>query len=475
MVHQAPRLFVVGPVGGTDSEGHVVHGPCRLRLPTVAAFDSVLTLLAPVSRRFADAGHQLYLVGGIVRDGVLAEMDDSPSASDNLGAGGNDIDLTTDARPEVTKALLKNVATSLWAQGERFGTIGARVDGRDLEITTFRADVYRDDSRKPEVAFGHELRGDLARRDFTINAMAVSTATGQLHDPHHGRRDLRERLLRTPLDPHLSFSDDPLRILRAARFLPRFDMRASPELAAAASALAPRLSIVSVERIRDEWERLLAVTSPRVGLDFLDEHGVVGFIAPEVSDLPDPVRAAARERAASAASPLVRRAGFLADLDIETAHRCLADLRYSNAVIADSMAVLSAAARLAVSATNDESLRRIVATTGRHVEPVLIDEALVLARIAAQGDRAAVDHVERVTAALGLLRAREDLRAVDLPIGGDDVMREFDVAAGRAVGEALEWLREQRIVHGPLDRDQAIQLLLERDAGSGNDPGSDVD
>ena len=211
----------------------------------------VLVATRPLADRFAVAGKRIYLVGGIVRDLLAGRSIDRP-----------DIDLTTDARPEETKELLSDWADAVWTQGERFGTIGAKKDGRTFEITTHRADAYGPDSRKPEVVFADAVEADLSRRDFTVNAMALTLPEPELIDPFDGRSDLLSaKRLRTPLEPEVSFTDDPLRMLRAARFIAGYDLIPEPGLVAAVERLAHRLEIVSAERVRDELDKLLVVTT----------------------------------------------------------------------------------------------------------------------------------------------------------------------------------------------------------------------
>ena len=225
---------------------------------------AVVALVEPLAQRFVDAGHRLYLVGGIVRDQWL----------DHDLSDSSDIDLTTDAEPAAIKDLVSDLADALWTQGERFGTIGLRFQGRAIEITTHRAESYTSDSRKPVVTFGDDIAVDLSRRDFTVNAMAIEVPSGELVDPWHGATDLEAQLLRTPLEPEISFSDDPLRMLRAARFASRFDLEPSDELTAAAVDLCERLRIVAIERIGDELERLFGLPDPKRGLRFLVETGL---------------------------------------------------------------------------------------------------------------------------------------------------------------------------------------------------------
>ncbi len=235
----------------------------------------MLEELAPLANRFAAAGHRLYVVGGTVRDLLIG---------DGSFGTADDIDLTTSARPEDIHECVRDLADAVWNQGERFGTVGARIGERILEITTFRAESYTDDSRKPHVVFADDVETDLARRDFTINAMALELTSDSptLVDPHSGAVDLVQRVLRTPLSAEESFSDDPLRMLRAARFITSLDLVPVPELVAAVQQMAGRLEIVSAERIRDEFEKLICTRHPTNGLWFLVETGLADQFLPEL-------------------------------------------------------------------------------------------------------------------------------------------------------------------------------------------------
>ena len=236
-------------------------------------FRPVLDELSPLSERFAAAGHRLYLVGGTVRDLLISDDRDD-----------YDFDATTTARPDEIKACLNGWADAIWTQGERFGTIGAKKDGRIYEITTHRAEAYTDDSRKPHVDFADEIETDLSRRDFTINSMALelTSSTPNLVDPFGGAVDLVTRILRTPLSPEVSFSDDPLRMLRAARFIARYQLQPDAGLVAAVTTMHGRLEIVSAERIRDELDKLITVEHPSAGLWFAIETGLADEFLPEL-------------------------------------------------------------------------------------------------------------------------------------------------------------------------------------------------
>ncbi|MCU0261704.1 MAG: CCA tRNA nucleotidyltransferase [Ilumatobacteraceae bacterium] len=242
-------------------------------------FAPVLAELAPLAERFAAAGHRLYVVGGSVRDLLVG------AAVDDV-----DIDLTTDARPPEILRCIDGWADSVWRQGEKFGTIGAiRGDGersRTYEITTFRSEAYTDDSRKPHVVFADDVEVDLSRRDFTVNAMALElTGDGGapvLVDPFGGAADLATRTLRTPVGADVSFSDDPLRMLRAARFIAKYALQPVEGLEAAVREMASRLEIVSAERIRDELDALITVDHPTAGLWFLVDTGLADHFLPEL-------------------------------------------------------------------------------------------------------------------------------------------------------------------------------------------------
>ncbi len=391
---------------------------------------------------FVDAGHELFLVGGIVRDTLLGLGD------------AVDVDCTTPARPDTIKEVLGPLADVLWTQGERFGTIGARFAGLDLEITTYRAERYDPDSRKPVVAFGDELRADLARRDFTINAMAVSLADRRLHDPFEGQADLRDQVLRTPLDPSVSFGDDPLRMLRAARFLPRFDLTAGADLIDAARRYADRLGIVSRERVHDEIERLLAVVDPGAGFDFLVETGlleqVFGF-EPAIDQ-----RGMAFAAVAATEGRRRRRMGLLAPFGVDVARRVLVRLKYSIQDRDDTLRGIALVERIGKAAVTDSTVRQLV-VDARGDQALLADAFAVGEALSAidpgRGDPRPL-HDRWVE-----LAQREDLDALESPLDGQTVMTVLGLPEGPAVGAAMAHLRRLRIENGPLSSDSAIHAL----------------
>ena len=225
-----------------------------------------------LGQRFVDAGHELSLVGGPVRDLFLGRV--SP-----------DLDFTTDATPDQTVALIKKWADNYWEIGRAFGTIGMRKAGFQIEITTYRAEAYDPESRKPVVAFGISLTDDLLRRDFTINAMALRLPALELVDPFGGVRDLHASTLATPGSPEDSFSDDPLRMMRAARFASQLGVTVHADVRQAMTQMADRIKIISAERVRDELVKLICAAQPRTGIDLLVDTGLAEFVLPEVSAL----------------------------------------------------------------------------------------------------------------------------------------------------------------------------------------------
>ena len=232
----------------------------------------VLPLLSDLGSRFVEAGHEIALVGGPVRDAFLGRV--SP-----------DLDLTTSAGPDQTEAILAGWADAYWDVGRAFGTIGARKGSHVIEVTTYRADAYDHISRKPAVAFGDNLLDDLARRDFTINAMAMRLPSLEFVDPYDGIADLERRILCTPAEPEVSFGDDPLRMMRAARFVSQLGFTAAPEVVAAMTEMASTLEIVSAERVREEFVKLIMGSAPRRGLALFVETGLAACVLPELPAL----------------------------------------------------------------------------------------------------------------------------------------------------------------------------------------------
>ncbi len=402
-----------------------------------------LNHLAPVREearelagRFAAGGYRIYLVGGIVRDAMLGLPLDTAF----------DLDLTTDAQPTAVKSILDGWADTLWTQGERFGTIGARMGDRRVEITTHRTERYLPDSRKPEVVFADAIEADLSRRDFTINAMAVELPDGELVDPFGGADDLRVGRLRTPLDPEETFSDDPLRMLRAARFLAQFELSAEPPLLAATVAMADRLNIVAAERIRDELDRLLALPDPVSGFELLIKTGlaerVVGPIG-EGSWALDCLRRVGDD-------PITRMAALLADGGTPDEVQAILLERRATTAFSRAVSAVLTAAHQAVDQPPQTlpELRRWVVDTDPHV-----DKAVVLAT--------ALGAVNTLTADVAaLVETEPDLFGPPVLDGGE-IMALLGLESGPEVGAAVNELRRHRFNSGPLTPDEAGEHLLE--------------
>ena len=414
-------------------------------LPPVAKdmFDDLRAAVASVAEPLHAAGHRVYLVGGLVRDRLLA-------ADRRL-----DHDLTTDAPPERIRDLVAGVADAVWLQGERFGTVGLRVGDVTMEITTHRAEAYVSDSRKPVVRFSTELAEDLARRDFTVNAMAVDVADGTLHDPFGGRADLEARILRTPLDPVESFSDDPLRMLRAARFLSRYELASAEGLVEAARSLVGRMEIVSAERIRDELFRLLEVDDPTAGFDLLDEMGLLETVLPEVAAFEAPNRAVLERRVAEAPVDAVLRLCVLAHAvgGEEILGRWVSTLRLPGRDAGRAQTLLDGVAMIADQGDepSDEDVRRLAARVGDGLDDVVVFAGLVGAGSA----------VGALAESVVRLRAVGEFDDLGPGLDGVTVMRLLDLESGPEVGEVMAWLGEVRLVEGRLPDEEIRGRLIE--------------
>ena len=435
-----------------------------------------------LARLFEAAGAHLYLVGGVVRDALV----------DRLNPGG-DLDFTTDALPEVTQEVLGKWADSTWAQGLRFGTIGASKDGQRVEVTTHRAEQYEAGSRKPDVSFSTALEADLARRDFTVNAMALSLPDLKLVDPFNGTGDLATRTLRTPLAPEVSFSDDPLRMLRAARFIAAYDLSPVPEIFTAVTRLRGRLDIVSDERVRDELDKLIVVPDPGPGLWFLVKTGLAEEFLPELPALAleqDPVHRhkdvlahtiAVVQRAK--ADRTVRLAALFHDIGkpktrsfgpggtVSFHHHELVGarmtrdrmraLRYPAEDIDKVSKLVELHLRFHTYAMGwtDSAVRRYVRDGGDLLEALNeLTRADCTTRNAAKA-RALSRRMDELEQRIAELRESEELSAIRPDLDGREVMALLGLEPGPMVGRALAYLLEVRLEEGPHSHDEAVSLL----------------
>ncbi|GAB6859795.1 CCA tRNA nucleotidyltransferase [Microbacterium xylanilyticum] len=453
------------------------------------AEDPVVRILADA---FADAGFDLAVVGGPVRDALL-------------GRATHDLDFTTNARPDDILRIVKPIATAHWDIGREFGTIGARVHGEQVEITTYRADAYDGVTRKPVVEFGDDIDGDLVRRDFSVNAMAFLVPQQRLVDPTGGVEDLLAGLLRTPTDPHVSFGDDPLRMLRAARFSAQLGFGIEERTLAAIAELRQTLTIVSPERIQAELIRLLQSDDPVRGIRVLVDTGLIDEFLPEVSALKLEIdehhhhkdvyehsltaleQAIALEHARHPGEPadaVLRLAVLLHDIgkprtrklepggavsfhhhDVvgsRLARKRLQALRFDKETTDAVAKLIELHLRFfgyAEGAWTDSAVRRYVRDAGDQLERLhILTRADVTTRNRRKAARlaAAYDDIEqRITA----LREQEEIDAIRPELDGNDVQRILEIPPGREVGEAYRFLLDLRLDEGVIGREAAEQRL----------------
>ena len=448
-----------------------------------------------LAARFQAAGFRLYLVGGVVRDALLGRLEgpDGAEGPDGRDGRGRDLDFTTDARPDDIEAIVAGWADAVWLQGKRFGTVGVRKNGRRMEITTHRAEAYHPDSRKPDVEFADAIEADLSRRDFTINAMALALPELQLIDPFNGIDDLAAHRLRTPLSPDISFSDDPLRMLRAGRFIAGYQLLADRSLVDAVVRLRGRLEIVSDERIRDELDKLMVTEDPSDGLWFLVNTGLAEEFLPELPALAleqDPIHRHKDVLAHTIAvvakcqperilrlsalfhdvgKPKTRSFGAAGQVSFHhhevvgarmTRDRMRA-LKYPTADIDSVSQLVELHLRFHTyqMGWTDSAVRRYVRDAGP-----LLDQLNELTRCDCTTRnvakaRALSRRMDDLEARIALLREHEELAAIRPDLNGSEVMEHLGIKPSRAVGEALDFLLEVRLDEGPLPKDEAYQRL----------------
>ncbi|OIQ76830.1 CCA-adding enzyme [mine drainage metagenome] len=447
-----------------------------------------------LARRFADAGFKLALVGGSVRDALLGRL-------------SADLDFTTDARPEATKGILKKWAEAVWETGAAFGTITAKKGAQDpvtIEITTYRSDVYLDASRKPTVAFGERLEGDLHRRDFTINAMALELTTEEptFVDPYGGLTDLTLKLIRTPAKPELSFSDDPLRMMRAARFAAQLEFEVDAPALKAIASMKERIAIVSAERIRDEFVKLLMSKSPRLGLSILVESGLAEFVVPELPKLKLEIdehhrhkdvyehslivleQAIALEERVGGPDLTLRLAALLHDIgkpktrafipgggvsfhhhEVVGAHQTkarLKALRFDKQTIDDVSTLVELHLRFhgyGAGEWTDSAVRRYVRDAGPLLERLHVltrSDCTTRNQKKAQALSVSYDDLE---SRIARLSQEEELAAMRPDLDGTAIMAILGIPPSRAVGQAYDHLLELRLENGPLGVERATEEL----------------
>jgi len=449
------------------------------------------SFLAELGDLFESAGHELAIVGGPVRDAVL-------------GRPGNDWDFATSARPDDIERIAASWADAIWDVGREFGTIGLRKGDHQLEITTYRTDAYDAGSRKPDVQFGDSLDGDLSRRDFAVNAMAIRLPSREFVDLFGGLDDIDARLLRTPVTPEQSFSDDPLRMMRAARFVAQLGFSAAPEVVAAMSEMAGRLEIVSAERIRDELDKLITSEHPVEGLRLLVDTGLAEQMLPELPALilerdehhrhKDVYEhslivleqaIALEHRLEKAPDLVIRLAALLHDIgkpktrrfadggtvtfhhhDVvgaKLARKRMKALRYSNDLIDQVTTLIELHLRFhgyGSGEWTDSAVRRYVRDAGDQLERLHI---LTRADCTTRNQRKAVrlqrtyDELER---RIAVLAEQEELGSIRPDLDGGQIMSILGISPGPEVGEAYRFLLDLRMDRGPLSEADATEALL---------------
>jgi poly(A) polymerase len=459
------------------------------RKRAIAELVRVSPVISALGEHFADAGHEVALVGGSVRDSLMGRL-------------GNDLDFTTSATPDEVERLLAGHVEAMWDIGKEFGTIGCRVGQLTCEITTYRTEQYGSGSRKPEVRYGTSLEGDLARRDFTVNAMAVRLPDTSFADPFGGVDDLGARVLRTPGRPEDSFDDDPLRMLRAARFAAQLGFEVDPDVVTAMTAMADRLTIVSPERIRDEFSKLVLSANPRAGLGILVDTGLAELFVPELPALRLEIDEHHRHKdvyehtltvveqamALETGEPdlVLRLAALLHDIGKPATRRFepgggvsfhhhevvgarmtrkrLKAMRYPKDVVEQVTRLVELHLRFhgyADGEWTDSAVRRYVRDAGpllTRLHRLTRADCTTRNRRKAAALSAAYDHLEERVAALA---EAEELAAIRPDLDGNDIMQILQIPPGREVGEAYQYLLEQRLDRGPLEREAAIELLRE--------------
>lgn len=448
-------------------------------------------LMRELGAAFAAAGHELYLVGGSVRDALLQRL--SP-----------DLDFATDAHPEQVQKIMRPWADALWDTGIEFGTVGVGKDGHRLEITTFRADRYDRVSRNPKVRFGDSLQADLSRRDFTVNAMAVRvtpTGPGEFVDALGGLAALRAGVLDTPAAPEVSFGDDPLRMLRAARFVSQLGFTVAPRVRAAIEEMAPELGRITAERVAAELDKLLLGADPAAGIDLLVQTGMGDVVLPEVGGMRMAidehhqhkdvyqhsltVLRQAVELEDEGPDLVLRWAALLHDIGkpatrkhepdggvsfhhhevvgAKMARKRLRALKYSKQMVDNISQLVYLHLRFhgyGDGRWTDSAVRRYVTDAGPLLPKL---HKLVRADCTTRNKRRAARlqaNYDNLEARIAELAAAEDLQRVRPDLDGNEIMKLLDIPPGPQVGEAWRYLKELRLERGPLSHEEATAELL---------------
>lgn len=449
-------------------------------------------LASSLAQSFAAKGFRLALVGGPVRDALLGRL-------------GNDLDFTTNATPEESKKILKVWAENVWDIGIDFGTIAGKRGDTTVEVTTYRCESYDPDSRKPEVVFGENIEGDLSRRDFTVNSMALelTTPTPEFIDPFNGLEDLAKKILRTPTKAENSFSDDPLRMMRAARFASQLGFEIAPDVLTAMKDMAPRISIISAERVRDEFIKLLMSDRPRLGITILVETGIADIVLPEVPKLRLEIdehhhhkdvyehsitvleQAIAHEDRLNGPNLIIRLAALLHDIGkpktrsliegggVSFHHHEVVGARLSKARLkalrfdGDTVEQVETLVALHLrfhgygdGEWTDSAVRRYVRDAGDLLVHLhVLTRADCTTRNVKKAERLSKTY-DGLEARISKLMEEEELSKIRPDLDGAQVMQLLGVKPSAAVGKALDFLLELRLENGPLGQARATQELL---------------
>ncbi len=449
-------------------------------------------LASSLAQAFSAKGYTLALVGGPVRDAILGRL-------------GNDLDFTTNAKPEESKKILQGWAEHVWDTGIAFGTVAGKLGETTVEVTTYRSDVYEKDSRKPDVSYGENIEGDLSRRDFRVNSMALELtgATPVFIDPFDGLSDLTKRILQTPGRPEDSFSDDPLRMLRAARFASQLDFEIAPNVLAAMKEMAPRLSIISAERIRDELSKILMSQNPRLGITILVDTTLADIVLPEIPKLRLEVdehhhhkdvyehsitvleQAIEHEDRLGGPNLVIRLAALLHDIGkpktrnliegggvsfhhhevvgARLAKKRLQELRFDGNTVEAVETLIALHLRFhgyGDGDWSDSAVRRYVRDAGELLTHLhVLTRADCTTRNKAKAARLAATY-ESLEARIAVLMEQEELSKIRPDLDGAQVMEILNLKPSRAVGQAMDFLMELRLERGQLGVEVATQELL---------------
>tara|TARA_B110000503_G_scaffold52536_1_gene84476 strand:+ start:17070 stop:18515 length:1446 start_codon:yes stop_codon:yes gene_type:complete len=450
-------------------------------------------LASSLAQSFAAKGFRLALVGGPVRDALLGRL-------------GNDLDFTTNAKPEDSKKILRSWAEHIWETGIEFGTVAGKRGDTTVEVTTYRTESYDPESRKPDVVYGEYIVGDLSRRDFTVNAMALelTTKVPEFIDPFNGLADLSKKILRTPTKPENSFSDDPLRMMRAARFASQLDFEIAPEVLQAIKDMAGRISIISAERIRDEFSKMLMSERPRVGISILVETGLADIVLPEIPKLKLEIdehhhhkdvyehsitvleQAIALEDRLGGPNLIIRLAALLHDIGkpktraliagggvsfhhheivgARLAKSRLKSLRFDGQTIEQVETLVSLHLRFhgyGDGEWTDSAVRRYVRDAGDLLVHLhVLTRADCTTRNLKKAERLAKVY-QSLEERISKLMEEEELSKIRPDLDGAQVMKLLAIKPSATVGRALDYLLELRLEKGPLGQERATEELLD--------------